>query len=190
MSRSRRILVVTVIAVAAGYYGFSRLAADSGPTGIAQHDAQLTAHLGASSVSPVASSVSPVASSAGPAAGGDASTAAGEAGSVAITTASAAASGSSEPAQAAAFVIAISKTHPPAPSDVIRIRKDDRVTLSITTDRPGHLEVHGYRKEVKIEPGTTAMLSFAAVRTGRFPLDLHASDGAHVEVTALEVLPR
>jgi hypothetical protein len=29
-----------------------------------------------------------------------------------------------------------------------------------------------------------------ALRTGRFPIDLHAEDGAHVEVTALEVMPR
>jgi len=84
----------------------------------------------------------------------------------------------------------ISKEHPPAPSDVIRVNKDDQVTLQITSDRVGHLEVHGYRKEVQVAPGTTATLSFAAVRTGRFPIDLHGSDGAHVEVTALEVLPR
>ena len=89
-----------------------------------------------------------------------------------------------------AFPITISKAHPPAPSDVIRVNKDDLVTLSITSDRAGHLEVHGYRKEVQVEPGATATLSFTATQTGRFPIDLHASDGAHVEVTALEVMPR
>jgi hypothetical protein len=88
------------------------------------------------------------------------------------------------------FSIVIDKAHPPAPSDVIRVSKDDQVTLSITSDRAGHLEVHGYKKEVKVEPGTAATLSFAAVRTGRFPIDLHASDGAHVEVSALEVMPK
>jgi hypothetical protein len=68
--------------------------------------------------------------------------------------------------------------------------KDDPVTLSVTTDRAGMLEVHGYRKEVTVQPGTTGTLSFVATRTGRFPIDLHASDGEHIEVTALEVMPR
>ncbi len=89
-----------------------------------------------------------------------------------------------------AFSIVIDRTHPPAASDVIRVDKDDFVRLSITSDRAGHLEVHGYRKEVSVGPGKTATLSFKAVRTGRFPIDLHAEDGAHVEVTALEVMPR
>ena len=88
------------------------------------------------------------------------------------------------------FAITIGKAHSPAPSDVIRVNKDDQVTLSITSDRAGHVEVHGYKKEVEVEPGTTATLSFIAEHTGRFPIDLHGSDGAHVEVTALEVMPR
>jgi hypothetical protein len=43
---------------------------------------------------------------------------------------------------------------------------------------------------VKLEPGATATLSFVANKTGRYSLDLHARDGAHVEVTALEVRPK
>lgn len=88
------------------------------------------------------------------------------------------------------FTIVIDKANPPAPSAVIRVARDDPVTLTITSDRAGHVEVHGYAKEVAVEPGTTATLSFTATRTGRFPIDLHAQDGAHVEVTALEVMPR
>ena len=88
------------------------------------------------------------------------------------------------------FTIVIDKANPPAPSAVIRVVRDDPVTLTITSDRAGHVEVHGYGKEVAVEPGTTATLSFTATRSGRFPIDLHAQDGAHVEVTALEVMPR
>lgn len=171
MSRSLLILVVTVIVVAAFYYGFNRFASPSAP------DAGRPA-----SALPQVSDTTP-GSGSGPAKAPGA-----QAGVDQHATASA-------PASAAApapgmFTIAISKAHPPAPSDVIRVKKDDQVTLTITTDRPGHLEVHGYRKEVSVEPGTPATLSFAAVRTGRFPIDLHASGGEHVEVTALEVMPR
>jgi hypothetical protein len=147
VSRSLVILVVTIVVVAAFYYGFSRFATPGAP-GV-------------------------------PAGGGQHAT----------PPPTPAPSDANAP-PAGTFTIAISKAHPPAPSDVIRVKKDDPVTLTITTDRPGHLEVHGYRKEVEVEPGATATLSFAAVRTGRFPIDLHGSDGAHVEVTALEVLPR
>jgi hypothetical protein len=101
-----------------------------------------------------------------------------------------AANGVAPAAPPGTFSIVIDQAHPPAPGDVIRVDKDDPVTLTIRSDRAGHLEVHGYREEVAVEPGKTATLSFKAVRTGRFPIDLHAKDGVHVEVTALEVMPR
>jgi hypothetical protein len=41
-----------------------------------------------------------------------------------------------------------------------------------------------------VSPGSETTLSFVATRAGRFPIDLHGSNGAHVEVTALEVQPR
>ena len=108
-----------------------------------------------------------------------------------VTAAPAPMASAASPAMpAGTFAIAIDKAHPMAPSDVIRVDKDDPVTLSITSDRAGHLEIHGYRKEVEVRPGATATLSFTATQTGRFPIDLHASDGAHVEVSALEVMPR
>ena len=174
VSRSLLILVVTVLVVAASYYGFSRYAANSqapanAATAMLPHAADTTKD-----------NAQPSAPSAPPA-------------DVAVpSTPAVAAAAPAAPASAApgTFAIVIDKAHPPAPSDVIRVNKDDQVTLSITSDRAGHLEVHGYRKEVKVEPGTTATMSFAAVRTGRFPIDLHASDGAHVEVTALEVMPK
>jgi heme/copper-type cytochrome/quinol oxidase subunit 2 len=151
VSRPLLILVVTLVVVAASYYGFSRFDASAG-TAASANVAEKTP---------------------------------------AATTAVAASATQSTPsAPPGTFAIAISKAHPPAPSDVIRVNKDDQVTLAITSDRAGHLEVHGYKKEVTVEPGTTATLSFTAVRTGRFPIDLHGSDGAHVEVSALEVMPR
>ena len=198
MTRSLLIFVVTAIVVAGSYYGFSRFAATSG-SAVSGTSPPLTAptNVGAAGTgTPTARAVgtanspsSPTSASAPPqSAASPAAPATTSSAATPATAASAAAAGST-PASGT-FSIVISKEHPPAPSDVIRVNKDDQVTLQITSDRVGHLEVHGYRKEVQVAPGTTATLSFAAVRTGRFPIDLHGSDGAHVEVTALEVLPR
>ena len=184
MSRSLLILVVTVIVVAASYYGFSRFASTSGPAVSATSPslAQATdAMSGAAAVGNATPRASATPATSPPATSSD------NPPSAAAAVATPPASGTQQPGT---FSIVISKAHPPAPSDVIRVHKDDQVTLSITSDRAGHLEVHGYRKEVQLAPGTTITMSFAAARTGRFPIDLHGSDGAHVEVTALEVLPR
>jgi hypothetical protein len=179
VSRSLLILVVTILVVAASYYGFSRYAANS------QAPANAAAAMLPQAADTTKGNAQVAAPSAPPATGADAAAPS----TPAIAAAAPAALAPAAPAPGT-FSIVIDKARPPAPSDVIRVNKDDQVTLSITSDRAGHLEVHGYRKEVKVEPGTTATMSFAAVRTGRFPIDLHASDGAHVEVTALEVMPR
>jgi len=174
VSRSLLILVVTVLVVAASYYGFSRYAANS------QAPANAPTATLPEAVDTTKGNAQAMAPSA-PSAAADAA--------ASSTPAVAAVAPAAAPAPGT-FSIVIDKAHPPAPSDVIRVNKDDQVTLSITSDRTGHLEVHGYKKEVKVEPGTTATMSFAAVRTGRFPIDLHAGDGAHIEVTALEVMPK
>lgn len=175
MSRSLLILVVTVLVVSASYYGFSRYAANS------QAPANAPTATLPEAVDTTKGNAQVMAPGAPSAAGADAA--------ASSTPPVAAAAPAAAPAPGT-FSIVIDKAHPPAPSDVIRVNKDDQVTLSITSDRTGHLEVHGYKKEVKVEPGTTATMSFAAVRTGRFPIDLHAGDGAHIEVTALEVMPK
>jgi len=147
MTRSLLTVVVTVVVVAASYYGFSRFGATSVPSSNAGRVAALPATQ--------------------PGAGG---------------------APAAMPPRT--FTIVIDKAHPPSPSAVIRVAKDDPVTLTITSDRAGHVEVHGYDEDVAVAPGRTATLSFTATRSGRFLIDLHAQDGAHLEVTALEVMPR
>ena len=88
-----------------------------------------------------------------------------------------------------AYAIAIRNGRPQAP-DVIRVREGDRVTLTIATDRAGTLEVHGYREEVKLVANTQGTLTFVAAKSGRFGIDMHERSGGHIEVTALEVLPK
>ena len=172
MNRSLSILVVTIVVVVAAYYGFSRFASTSEPPGNPTRTPLVATQNATGEAAPTAEGAgrAPASSSASQAA-------------ASTSTAGA------EPSHGT-FSIVIDKAHPPAPTDVIRVSKDDPVTLSITTDRAGNLEVHGYRKEVKVQPGTTGTLSFVANMTGRFPIDLHASDGEHVEVTALEVMPK
>jgi hypothetical protein len=69
-------------------------------------------------------------------------------------------------------------------------KQGDAVTIVITTDRAGTLEIHGYGQRVEIAPGAEAKLAFVAKHAGRFPIHLHTRDGAHVELTAFEVQPR
>lgn len=71
--------------------------------------------------------------------------------------------------------------------EVMQVSEGDEVTLKISSDQADELHVHGYDLYTKIVPGTPAVLSFQADRSGRFTMELHHS---HVELGALEVLPR
>jgi hypothetical protein len=77
-----------------------------------------------------------------------------------------------------------------APFQTLKVNKGDVVAVSVDSDEAGKLEVHGYRKELEIQPRAKASMTFTADRTGRFPIDLHGKGGAHIEAAALEVLPR
>jgi heme/copper-type cytochrome/quinol oxidase subunit 2 len=88
------------------------------------------------------------------------------------------------------FRIAIEDVKPGVAIPVLKATQGDSVSIVVTSDRVGTLEIHGYRQEVSVTPGSETTLSFVATRAGRFPIDLHGSNGAHVEVTALEVQPR
>jgi hypothetical protein len=88
------------------------------------------------------------------------------------------------------FRIAIGDVKPGVAIPVLKATQGDSMSIVVTSDRIGTLEIHGYRQEVSVSPGSETTLSFVATRAGRFPIDLHGSNGAHVEVTALEVQPR
>ncbi len=63
----------------------------------------------------------------------------------------------------------------------IRVKQGDAVRLRWTSDRPIPLHLHGYDIETKVEPGTTAEMTFTARATGRFPVEEHKPDtrGGH-----------
>jgi hypothetical protein len=91
---------------------------------------------------------------------------------------------------AGVFRLVIADQKPDFETRALKAKQGDPITLSITSSRSGTLEVHGYNQRIAIVPGTEATLAFRAERAGRFPIDLHGRDGRHVEVTALEIMPR
>ncbi|GHJ95390.1 hypothetical protein SNE510_49090 [Streptomyces sp. NE5-10] len=62
----------------------------------------------------------------------------------------------------------------PAPSRV-ELRKGERITLRVTSDRPDTVHVHGYDREATLAPGTPAALTLTADRTGLFEVETHES---------------
>lgn len=70
---------------------------------------------------------------------------------------------------------------------VIRLKRDDPVTLVVRSDRADELHVHGYNLQADLAPGRPSTLSFVARRTGRFSLELHK---AGIELGAFEVYPK
>ena len=74
---------------------------------------------------------------------------------------------------------------------VIRVQQGDAVTLRWTSDRALTLHLHGYDVGQRVNPRTTATMSFTAQATGRFPIEIHGSDGHSATTVAyLEVHPR
>ncbi|MET9345742.1 hypothetical protein [Streptomyces termitum] len=63
----------------------------------------------------------------------------------------------------------------PAPSRV-ELKKGERLTLRVTSDRADTVHVHGYDREAVLTPGTPATLTLTADRTGLFEVETHESD--------------
>ena len=79
----------------------------------------------------------------------------------------------------------------PGQQRVIRVQQGDVVTLRWTSDRALTVHLHGYDIEQRITPGTAATMSFTAGATGRFSVEIHASEGHRASTVAyLEVHPR
>jgi hypothetical protein len=57
--------------------------------------------------------------------------------------------------------------------------RDQAVHLSVESEVDGILHIHGYDSEVpafEVRSGETAEVSFAATRSGQFPVEFHAAD--------------
>ncbi len=69
----------------------------------------------------------------------------------------------------------------------VRVRRGDQVRLTITSDQPDEVHLHGYDLERPVGPGRPARLRFTADAEGIFELELH---GSHTPIAGLEVRPR
>ena len=78
----------------------------------------------------------------------------------------------------------------PAELPVLRAEQGDTVALEITSTTEGVLSIHGYRQDTTLSTREMVRVEFAADRGGRFPMHVHASDGAHLDVGVLQVEPR
>ena len=70
---------------------------------------------------------------------------------------------------------------------VVRLKRDDPVTLVVRSDKADELHVHGYNLHADVAPGRPSTLSFVARRTGRFSMELHK---AGIELGTLEIYPK
>ncbi|MFJ7129873.1 hypothetical protein [Streptomyces sp. NPDC098101] len=66
------------------------------------------------------------------------------------------------------------KTVQPPPSR-IELKKGERLTLRVTSDRDDTLHVHGYDRELPLAAGTPAALTLTVDRTGLFEVETHDS---------------
>ena len=80
----------------------------------------------------------------------------------------------------------------------IRILKGDSVEMRWNADEAMTIHIHGYNAEVRVMPGTPAVMRFDAYATGRYPVEAHpvsakedhASHRGGITLLYLEVHPR
>lgn len=78
-----------------------------------------------------------------------------------------------------AFDIALTAGRAPQGYDTVRVQRGDEVELRWTSDRNIAVHLHGYDIEVRVSPGTTAVMAFRARIAGRFPVSEHAHGARH-----------
>lgn len=88
------------------------------------------------------------------------------------------------------YHLSVSASNGVGPLPIFEVKQGDSVTLTVSSDRPGSVHVHGYEKEVVLNPGGNASLTFTAGRAGRFAVHLHDPDATMQGLAALEVQPR
>jgi FtsP/CotA-like multicopper oxidase with cupredoxin domain len=68
----------------------------------------------------------------------------------------------------------------------VEVQQGDSVRLTITSDRPDEVHVHGYDLEEAVGPGAPARFSFTADADGVYEVELHESGN---QIASLEVQP-
>ena len=99
----------------------------------------------------------------------------------------------SPPAARRTFELRIAERRVPPEQRVLRATAGERVELRWSADEPLVLHLHGYDIETRVDPGKPAVTAFVARLTGRFPVEIHAGDGAkhrHRALLHVEIHPR
>jgi uncharacterized cupredoxin-like copper-binding protein len=78
--------------------------------------------------------------------------------------------------QTVSFVI--TDGHKTSGPDTIDAKAGEMVMLEVTSNAADELHVHGYDKELELEPGVAAHLDFTADIPGTFEVELHSNDAA------------
>jgi hypothetical protein len=68
----------------------------------------------------------------------------------------------------------------------VDVQQGDTVRLTISSDRPDEVHVHGYDLEKEVGPGAPARFSFTADADGIYEVELHESGN---QIASLEVQP-
>ncbi|MET7421223.1 cupredoxin domain-containing protein [Dactylosporangium sp. NPDC005555] len=66
----------------------------------------------------------------------------------------------------------------------VEVGKGSTIRLTVTSDAPDELHVHGYDRRAVLEPGRPATLEFRADTTGMFEIETH---GGHLLLVQLVV---
>jgi FtsP/CotA-like multicopper oxidase with cupredoxin domain len=69
----------------------------------------------------------------------------------------------------------------------VRFTQGEKVTLTITSDQPDEIHLHGYDLSKATTPGQTSIIEFTADKTGRFELELEKSG---TSLGFIEVYPK
>lgn len=82
---------------------------------------------------------------------------------------------------------------------VLRVQQGAEIVLNFRSDQQLELHLHGYDRLVRLRAGEVTTLRFAAIVTGRFPIEVHDigppgakgdGKGGHRTLAYLEVHPR
>ncbi|GAA2777776.1 hypothetical protein [Saccharopolyspora taberi] len=79
------------------------------------------------------------------------------------------------PAGPVAVDVEVSNGQVHAPSDRVEVARGQQVRLTVRSDRPDELHVHGYDRSARLEPGRQATIEFGADIPGVFEVELHES---------------
>lgn len=84
-------------------------------------------------------------------------------------------SGSNAP-EAQTIEITVDKGQTTPAGDRFEVRLNGKVTVRACSDVKEHIHVHGYEKEMELEPGQCSVVEFTADTPGVFEIESHVSN--------------